>query len=100
MSDFVISSSGLAPKCGGKCATICPSRFFAALSGVYVFRYTSHHFAKLTGSGSSHDEPKVVLARKIENSGRGDWIRTSEPLRPRQAGEASKCADSRRICSI
>ena len=37
MSDFVISSSGLAPKCGRKCATICASRFLADFSGVYVF---------------------------------------------------------------
>ena len=47
MSDFVISSSGLAPKCGRKCATICASRFLADFSGVYVLRYTAHHSAKL-----------------------------------------------------
>src|SRR5262245_13771233 len=47
MSDFVISSSGLAPKCGRKCATICASRFRADFSGVYVLRYTAHHSAKL-----------------------------------------------------
>src|SRR5215218_568176 len=47
MSDFVISSSGLAPKCGRKCATIWASRFLADFSGVYVLRYTAHHSAKL-----------------------------------------------------
>src|SRR6476619_2281381 len=47
MSDFVISSSGLAPKCGRKWATICASRFRADFSGVYVLRYTAHHSAKL-----------------------------------------------------
>ena len=47
MSDFVISSSRLAPKCGRKCATICASRFLADFSGVYVLRYTAHHSAKL-----------------------------------------------------
>jgi len=37
MSDLVISSSGLAPKCGRKWATMFSSRFLAAFSGVYVF---------------------------------------------------------------
>src|SRR3970282_306556 len=47
MSDFVISSRGLAPKSGRKCATICASRFRADFNGVYVLRYTAHHSAKL-----------------------------------------------------
>jgi hypothetical protein len=47
MSDLVIPSSGTAPKCGRKCATICASRFLADFWGVYVFRYTAHHYAKL-----------------------------------------------------
>src|SRR5687767_15947223 len=54
------------------------------------------HFAAKTGGGgrfranepaqSSRREliPAVRLTRISEESGRGDWIRTSDPLRPRQ----------------
>ena len=33
-------------------------------------------------------------------SGRGDWIRTSDPLRPRQAEESFRSAVSRIICGV
>jgi hypothetical protein len=36
----------------------------------------------------------------VRKTGRGDWIRTSDPLRPRQAGERCKSANFRMICSI
>jgi hypothetical protein len=44
--------------------------------------------------------PMLLPLIPILKSGRGDWIRTSDPLRPRQAGESSESAYFRMICSV
>jgi len=42
--------------------------------------------------------PDSQTYENVKNFGRGDWIRTSDPLRPRQALERFRSADSRMIC--
>ena len=60
------------------CDQICDH--FAVKTGVRG-RFTANEPRQ--GSRSEVIE-KVMLTRISEESGRGDWIRTSDPLRPRQ----------------